>query len=86
MTVMKESILLVSEPLTHFINLSIQHGIIPDEMKTARVITIFKSDNQSLFTNYRHISVLPSFSKFLEKVVYSRLYYNAIPDEFQYPL
>ena len=41
MTVIKKSILLVSEPLTHIINLSIQHGIVPDEMKIARVIPIF---------------------------------------------
>ena len=56
-----------------FINLSIQHGIVPDEMKIARVIPIFKSDDQSLFTNYRPISVLPSFSKFFERVIYNRL-------------
>ena len=45
MTVLKKSILLVSEPLTHIINLSIQHVIFPDEMKIARVIPIFKSDD-----------------------------------------
>ena len=67
MRVIKESILLVCEPLTHIINLSIQHDIVPDEMKIARVIPIFKSDDQSLLTNYRLISVLPSFSKFLER-------------------
>ena len=32
-----------------------------------------KSDDQSLFTNYRPISVLPSFSKFFERVIYNRL-------------
>ena len=42
-------------------------------MKIARVIPIFKSDDQSLFTNYRPISVLPSFSKFFEIVIYNRL-------------
>ena len=84
MTVLKKSILLVSEPLTHIINLSIQHVIFPDEMKIARVIPIFKSDDQSLFTNYRSISVLRSFSKFFERVIYNRL--KAIPDEFQHPL
>ena len=41
MTVIKESIILVSEPLTHIINLSIQHGIVPDEMNITRVIPIF---------------------------------------------
>ena len=55
MTVTKESALLVSEPLTHIINLFIQHGIVPDEMKIAREISIFKPDDQSLFTNYHTI-------------------------------
>ena len=51
----------VSLEFSHIINLSIQHGIVPDEMKIARVIPIFKFDDQSLFTNYQPISVLPSF-------------------------
>ena len=43
-------------------------------MKIARVVPLFKAGDRSLFTNYRPVSILPSFSKFLEKVVYSRLY------------
>ena len=39
-----------------------------------RVIPLFKAGDRSLFTNYRPISILPSFSKFLEKGVYNRLY------------
>ena len=77
MRVIKEFILLFCEPLTHIINLSIQHDIVPDEMKIARVIPIFKSDDQSLLTNYRLISVLPSFSKFLERgidILFSKHY------------
>lgn len=34
---------------------------------------VFKSDDQSLFTNYRPVSVLPSFSIFLERIIYNRL-------------
>ena len=72
-SIIKQSIHLISEPLTHIINLSIYHGIVPDEMKIARVIPVFKSDDQSLFTNYRPVSVLPSFSKFLQRIIYNRL-------------
>ena len=43
-------------------------------MKIARVTPLFTADDRSLFTNYRPISILPSFSKFLKKVVYNRLY------------
>ena len=73
MSLIKESIQLISEPLAHIINLSIAHGIVPDQMKKARVIPLFKADDQSLFTNYRPVSVLPSFSKFLERIIYNRL-------------
>ena len=47
--------------------------LFPMKMKIVRVIPIFKYDDQSLFTNYRPISVLPSFSKFFERVIYNRL-------------
>ena len=54
-------------------NLSFSNGIVPDQMKIARVVPLFKADDQSLFTNYRPVSVLPSFSKFLERIMYNRL-------------
>ena len=54
-------------------NLSISNGIVPDQMKIARVVPLFKADDQSLFTNYRPVSVLPSFSKLLERIIYNRL-------------
>lgn len=73
MSIIKQSINIISEPLTHIINLSITHGIVPDEMKIARVIPLFKAGDRALFTNYRPVSVLPSFSKFLERVIYNRI-------------
>ena len=72
-SIAKESIGIISEPLTHIINLSIQSGIVPDRMKIARVIPIFKSGDSSLLTNYRPVSVLPVFFKLLEKVIYNRI-------------
>ena len=72
-SIIKQSIQIIADPLAHIINLSITHGIVPDQMKIALVIPLFKASDRSLFTNYRPISILPSFSKFLEKVVYNRL-------------
>ena len=43
-------------------------------MHNARIIPLFKSGDQDLYANYRPVSILPIFSKFLEKVVYKRLY------------
>ena len=68
-----EFIGVISKPLTHIINLSLQSGIVPDQLKIARVIPLFKSGEDGLISNYRPISILPVFSKLFEKVVYSRL-------------
>jgi len=42
-------------------------------MKIAKVYPLFKSGDRSLVTNYRTISILPAFSKIIEKLVYKRL-------------
>ena len=73
MSIIKRSIGSISSPLTHIINPSIIQGIIPDESKIARVVPIFKSGDKALFSNYRPISVLPCFSKFLERIIYNRI-------------
>ncbi len=73
MWTLKDSIDLISKPLTHIVNLSIQSSIVPDQTKVARVLPMFKSSEGNFFSNYRPISILPVFSKVLEKVVYNRL-------------
>ena len=42
-------------------------------MKIARVISLYKAGEKDLFTNYRPVSLLPQFSKILEKIYYSGL-------------
>ena len=42
-------------------------------MKVARVIPIFKNGEKTSFNNYRPISILPVFSKILEKIVAKKL-------------
>ena len=42
-------------------------------MKIARVVPLFKTGEISMFTNYRPVSVLPAFSKILERIVYNHL-------------
>ena len=73
MFVVKDSIDLISEPLTHIINLSITSGIVTEKMKIARVIPSFKSGHHRSIPNYRPISVLSIFSKLLERAVYNRV-------------
>ena len=60
-------------PLTHIMNLSLSSGIFQEELKIARVIPLFKSGDAMLFCNNRPVSVLPLFSKILERLMYNRL-------------
>ena len=66
----KESI---KTPLTHICNKSFSSGLFPSELKIANVVPIFKSGDELVFSNYRPVSVLPVFSKLLERLMYNRL-------------
>ena len=52
----------------------IESGHVPDTMKLAKVIPIYKSKDKQMFNNYRPISLLPIFSKILEIVIYHMLF------------
>ncbi len=61
------------EPLVYIINSSLTIGCVPDDMKVAKVIPIYKKDDNHYFSNYRPISLLSIFSKLLEKIMAKRL-------------
>ena len=61
-------------PLLHIVNLSLSTGIVPDKMKLAKVVPIYKSGGKETISNYRPVSLLPVFSKIIEKIVYNRLF------------
>ena len=62
----------IISPLTYILNMSLLKGVVPDRMKIAKVIPIFKKGNKEELGNYRPISLLTSLSKILERLVYSR--------------
>ena len=64
---------LISRPLCHIFNLTFSTGNIPEELKTSLISPVHKADDNTKFTNYRPIPVLPCFSKILEKLMYKRL-------------
>ena len=70
----KDAAKVIIHPLLHIINLSLATSTIPRDWKIARCVPIFKSGNTKEFDNYRPISVLPVFSKILERVVHNQLY------------
>ena len=61
------------QSLTHVCNLSLSRGEFPNGMKLARVVPIHKKGNKDQFSNYRPISILPVFSKILERLMYNRI-------------
>ena len=61
-------------PITLLINKSIENGHVPNTLKIAKVVPIYKSKDQKQLSNYRPISLLSSISKILEKVIHKRVY------------
>ena len=64
----------IAYPLMLIFNVSLSTGVVPDELKIAKVVLIYKKDNPELCGNYRPVSVLPCLSKILERIVYTRSY------------
>ena len=63
----------VISPVVYLFNLSLKTGFLPDSFKCAKVIPILKSGATCDFTNYRPISLLSSFSKLLENLVFPQM-------------
>lgn len=64
----------ISMPLCHIFNLSFKQGHVPHQLKLAKVVPIFKKGGkQTSVDDYRPISLLPVFSKILEKIVTIKL-------------
>lgn len=58
---------LIAYTLTEIINSSLLNGIVPDQLKAAKVIPVFKKGDKQNCENYRPISILLFFTKYLEK-------------------
>ena len=53
------------------INRSLFTGVVPNQMKIAEVIPIFKAFDPTEPKTYRHNSLLPAFSKHFEMIMYN---------------
>ena len=73
MDIVKSTVSAIMKPFVHICNLSFSSGVFPDDMKIAKIIPLFKSGDESNFSNYRPVSLLPQFSKVLEKLFDVRL-------------
>ena len=61
-------------PLCSIFNKSISEGKLPEPMKLAEVVPLYKSKEMDIIANYRPISLLIMISKVLEKIIYRQVY------------
>ena len=74
------------KPLAHLVSLSLKLGYVPPEWKRAKIFPIHKKDSVDSLSHYRPISLLPSVSKVIEKVVANRVYFHLNSWNLFYPL
>ena len=67
----KDGAKLTVSPLTHILNLFT--GEIPENLKSAKVMPIYKKNSKLEAGNYRPISILNTLSKLFERIVYQQL-------------
>ena len=72
--IIKIAALVIADSLTYIFNQAITLSSFPDEWKMARVIPLYKSGHRNIPGNYRLISILPTISKIMERIVYNQLY------------
>jgi hypothetical protein len=72
-SIFKENKNPLAKVLLHIINISLEQGIFPKELKMANVVPIFKSGDTDQIGNYRPVSLLSTVSKVFERIFYTRL-------------
>jgi hypothetical protein len=82
----KQCMQLIKGPLARIYNLLLNLGVFPDIWKTAKVKPLYKKGDKYNM-NYRPISIIPVFTKLLERLMYNRiisfLYENKILSKAQ---
>lgn len=64
---------LLAPVLEHIFNCVFYSGKFPKKLQVAKVIVLHKGGDKNVFSNYRPISILPVFSKGLEKLIHVRM-------------
>ena len=64
---------IISQPLANIYNLSVILGKHPSKLKVAKIVPVYKDDDESCASNYRPISLLSIFNRIFEKLMYQRL-------------
>ena len=69
----KDRAIVQTTPVTHIVNLSITSGVVPNDMKMARIKPLYKKNSPLDIGNYRPVSILSIVSKILERSVHTQL-------------
>ena len=69
-SILKISAPYVLSPLTYIFNKVLLTGIFPERLNFSEVRPLFKNGNMTEFSNFRPTSLLTSFSKIIEKIIF----------------
>ena len=64
---------ILSPVLSNIFNTSITSGVHPSKLKISKITPIFKSEDETDASNYRPISLLSSFNRIFEKLLYYKM-------------
>ena len=76
--ILKASAPFILSPLTYIFNKVLSSGTFPEWLKYSEVQPLFKKGKKTEIANYWPISLLPSFSKIIRKIVHKRLNHSLI--------
>ena len=75
-SILKVSTPHIVSPLTYLFNKFLSTGTFPNRLKYSEARPLYKKGDKMGVSNYRPISLLTSFSKFIKKIVHKRLNCN----------
>ena len=69
---LKDGANMLAKPISTLYNLSVSQGVFPNACKVAKLKPIFKKGKKTDPSNYRPISLLPSISKIIQRVIHDQ--------------
>ena len=63
----------IALPLKLLFKTILEEGTFPEDWKKSNVVPIHKKESRNLIKNYRPISLLPIFSKILERLIFNSM-------------
>jgi hypothetical protein len=71
---LKATMHVIAKPLCTLFNRSLKDCIFPFKWKMANVIPLFKTDDPTILSNYRPVSLSSCVAKVMERVIFKYMY------------